>query len=133
MAADKQIIIAGKRLLYGTSVKCSPEISSSSTQTFDGAITQGLNDVSWTIEIERVRYDKQVTHQKLSQLIEEMFSVPHVVTIRETVRPSGQDPYTIVDNYYGCIVDGADYSISTDDHTVENLKFRASRRTRKWE
>ncbi len=133
MAADKQIIIGGKRLMYGTSVKCSPEISSSSTQTFDGAITQGLDNVSWTIEIERVRYDNKVTHQNISQLIESMFSRAKNVTIRETVKPAGQDPYTVVDNYFGCIVDGADYSISVDEHTVENLKFKASRRERKWE
>ena len=107
--ADKQIIIAGKRLMYGTSVKCSPEVQTSSTNTFDGAITQGLDNVSWNIEISRVRYDAKVTHQQLSQLIEEMFSTPHNVTIRETVKPSGQDAYTIVDTYYGCIVDGNDY------------------------
>ena len=64
MAANKQIIIAGKRLLYGTSVKCSPEISSSSTQTFDGAITQGLNDVGWTIEIESI--EQSSINQKLN-------------------------------------------------------------------
>ena len=121
--ADKQIIIGGKKLMYGTSVKASPEISSSSTQTFDGAITQGLDNVSWTIEIERVRYDSKTTHQQLSQLIEEMFSHPKNVTIRETVKPSGQTPYTVVDNFFGCIVDGNDYEISVYSFPLAHISI----------
>ena len=67
---DKQIIIKGKRLLYGTSVKCSPEINNSSTPTFDGNITAGLGDVGWNIEIETARYETAARHQYLSDLIE---------------------------------------------------------------
>ena len=130
---DKQIIIKGKRLLYGTSVKCSPEINNSSTPTFDGNITAGLGDVGWNIEIETARYETAARHQYLSDLIESMFSQPQNVTIRETVHVRGQDPYTIVDTYYGCITDGFDYEIKPDEMTVNSLKFKASRRKRKWE
>ena len=69
---DKQVIIDGITMMYGTGVKSSPEISNSTTQTFDGAVTQGLRNVSWTIEIDRVRYDSKVTHRQLSQTVEEM-------------------------------------------------------------
>ena len=132
MADDKKIIIGGKTVLYGTSVKASPELKSSSTSTFSGAITSGLGDVSWTVEIERVRYDKKTTHQELSQLLESMFDTPRMVSIRETVRPKGEDPYTVIDNYHGCIVSDNSYEIKADDHTVESLKFIASRRSRVW-
>ena len=129
---DKQVIIDGVTMMYGTSVKSSPEVSNSTTQTFDGAVTQGLRDVSWTIEIDRVRYDSKVTHRKLSQIIEEMMETPKMVTVREIVRPVGEKPYVIKDNFFGCITDGNDYEIKPDDHTVENLKFKAQKRVREW-
>lgn len=130
--ADKEIIIDGITVMYGTSVKSSPEVTNSTTQTFDGAVNQGLKDVSWTIEISRVRYDNKFTHMKLSQLIEEMMETPKMVTVRETIRPLGEKPYVVKDNFFGCITDGNDYEIKPDDHTVENLKFKAERRVREW-
>ena len=127
---DKKVIINGKSMMYGTSIKCSPELSTSTTTTFSGNIVQGLDVVPWSIEIGRVRYDSKTTHQELSTLIEAMYTTPYMVTIREIIKPSGEKPYEIVDNYHGCIVEGNDYEIKTDDHTVENLKFKATKRVR---
>ena len=133
MAWDKQIIIGGLNLMYGTSVKCTPELKSSSVATFTGNITQGLDDVGWSIEIEALRYDKPGHARAISEMVESMFGKTANITIRETVKVRGQDPYTIVDTYYGCITDGFDYEIKPDEMTVENLKFKAARRERKWE
>ena len=55
--ADKMIIIDGKTVMYGTSIKASPETNVSTTQTFDGAITQGMDKVAWSVELSKVRYD----------------------------------------------------------------------------
>ena len=130
--SDKEIIIDGVTVMYGTSIKASPEVTNSTTQTFDGAINQGLKDVSWSIEISRVRYDSKFGHMRLSQLIDNMMDTPKMVTIRETIRPTGEKPYVVKDNFFGCITDGNDYEIKPDDHTVENLKFKAEKRVREW-
>lgn len=130
---DKEVIIAGKRMMYGTNIKCSPETNNSTTNTFDGNIVQGTKNVAYSIDLGRVRYDSQVTHRELSEKVEDMMETPDIITVREIIRPSGESPYCIVDNYFDCITDGNDYEIKTDDHTVENLKFKASRRERKYE
>ena len=54
--ADKEIIIGGKTVMYATSVKASPETSTSSTATFDGAITQGADKVAWNIELSKIKF-----------------------------------------------------------------------------
>lgn len=131
--ADKEVIIAGKRMMYGTSIKASPETNNSTTVTFDGNIVQGTKNVAYSIDIGRVRYDNQTTHRELSEKVEDMLENADIITVREIVRPSGEEPYVIVDNFFDCITDGSDYEIKPDDHTVENLKFKASRRERKYE
>ena len=123
--ADKQVIIGGKKVAWATSVKASPEINASSTQTFDGAITQGMDNIAWSIELSKVRYDGLTTHRKLSELLDSMLANPKMVTIRETVHTK-KETYTIVDNYYNCILEGNDYELKPDDNTTDSLKFKAS-------
>ena len=131
--ADKEVIIAGKKMMHGTSIKASPETNESTTKTFDGAIVQGNKNVPYSIDLARVRYDDSTTHRELSEKVEDMMENSDIITIREIVRPAGETPYVIVDNYFECITSGNDYEIKPDDHTVENLKFKASRRERKYE
>ena len=129
---DKEILIGGKKMMYGTGVKDSPEISDSSTKTFDGAVVQGLKDVPYTIEISKLRYENMTTHRELSEKVEDMMQNPDVITIRETVRPKGEKAYQVIKNHFGCITVGNDYEIKPDDHTVENLKFKSAKRTTKY-
>lgn len=130
--ADKEVIIKGKKMMYGTGIEASPETNSSSTSTFDGVITQGSDKIPWTIEISKVRYEDMATHKELSETVEGMLAIPEMVTVRETIQ-SGEEVYTVVDNFYDCLTDGNDYKINPDEQTVENLKFRAARRERKYE
>lgn len=130
---DKQIIIGGETVFYGTSIKASPETSVSTTQTFDGAITQGSDKIPWSIELSKVRYDDTTTYQKLHEMLDSMLTVPQTVTIREKVHAAGNDTFTIVDNFNGCILDGNDYELKPDDHTAESIKFKAASRERKYE
>ena len=130
--ADKEVIIGGKTVMYATSVKASPETNSSTTNTFDGAITQGMDKVAWSIELSKVRFEDLTTHKELSQLLESMLSKSQMVTIRETVHSKTED-YVVKDNFFGCLLDGNDYELKADDLTSESIKFKASSRKREYE
>ena len=131
--ANKEVIIAGKKMMYGTGAKASPETNTTTTPTFDGVINEGLKDVPWTIECSKLRYENMATHRELSEILDSMLYNPQMVTIRETVI-TPEEEYTIVDNFFDCLVDGGnDYEVKVEEKTVENLKFKASRRERKYE
>ena len=130
--ANKEIIIDGKKMMYGTSGKASPETNTSSTSTFDGVINEGLDEVPWSLEFSKLRYESLATHKEMSETLDRMISVPAMVTIRETVR-TPDEVYTVVDNYFNCLVNGNDYEIKPEEKTVENIKLKASRRERKYE
>lgn len=130
--ANKEVIIAGRKMMYGTSAKASPETNTSTTSTFDGVITEGLDKIPWTIECSKLRYEGLASHREMSETLEKMISVPNMVTIRETVH-TPEEVYTVVDNFFDCIVDGNDYEVKPEEKTVENLKFKASRHERKYE
>ena len=135
--ADKEVIIGTGdnkiNMLWGTGVKESPEISESSTNTFSGAIVQGLQDVPYTLEIGRLRYDDAKTHLRLSMKVEDMMQFGDDISVVEVVRPKAPaEPYKITTTYINCITTGNDYEIKTDENTAESLKFKAARRTRKY-
>ena len=130
--ANKEVIIDGKKMMYGTSAKASPETNTSSTATFDGVINEGLDEVAWNLEFSKLRYEGLASHREMSETLEEMISVPAMITIRETV-DSVDETYTVVDNYFNCLVNGNDYELKPEDKTVENLKFKSARRERKYE
>ena len=124
----KRVIINGKTMMNGTSVKGSRETSTNATPTFDGVITQGTRNVSHTLELERVSYEGMVSYMELSDVIEKMIDIPAMVTVEEDIYPSGDEqPFTIIREYHDCVVDGDEYEISPEEHTVESLKFIAAR------
>ena len=129
---NKEIIIDGKKMMYGTSGKASPETNTSSTSTFDGVINEGLDEVPWSLEFSKLRYESLATHKEMSETLDRMISVPAMVTIRETIH-TPEEVYTVVDNFFNCLVDGNDYEVKPEEKTVENLKFKAARRERKYE
>ena len=130
--ADKEIIIGGKTVMYATSVKASPDTKSSTTNTFDGAITQGMSNVAWSVELSKVRFEDLSTHKELSELLDSMLDKPQMVTVRENVHAKEED-YVIKDNFFGCLLDGNDYELKADDLTSESIKFKASKRERDYE
>ena len=124
----KRVIINGKTMMNGTSVKGSRETSTNATPTFDGVITQGTRNVSHTLELERVTYEGMTTYMELSNVIEKMIDIPAMVTVEEDIYPTGNEkPFTIIREYHDCVVDGDEYEISPEEHTVESLKFIAAR------
>lgn len=135
--ADKEVIIGTGNeminMLWGTGVKGNPETSVSSTNTFSGAIVDGTENVPYTLEINRLRYDNMDDHMRLSMKLDKMLQVSDTITVIDTVRPKGAVPYQIIDHYYGCIVDGGNsYEMKVDDKTAEGLKFKCESREREW-
>lgn len=126
---DKRVIINGKTLMNGTSVKGKRNVSSSSssTTTFDGVITQGTSNVDYTLDISRVSYEGYTDYMELSKILDGMMETPAMVTVEEDFRPSGEKPFTLIRDYYDCVLSGDDYEIKPEDHTVENLSFTAAR------
>ena len=119
-------------MMWGTGVKGSPNVKNSDTPTFSGSIVDGTDNVSWGLEVNRLRYDDMETHMALDNKLISMMSEGEDITVVDTVKPKGQQPYEVIDLYVGCIVDGNDYEMSVEDLTTENLKFKASKRVRKW-
>lgn len=130
--ANKEIIINGKKMMYGTSAKASPDINSTSTPTFDRVIVEGLDKVAWNLEFAKLRYEGLASHREMSETLEKMISVPAMVTIREIVN-TPEETYTVVDNFFECLVNDNNYELKPEDKTVENIKIKASRRERKYE
>ena len=73
-----------------------------------------------------------MSYKEFSASMEEMLSIPKMVTIRETIH-TDRETYTIVDNFNSCILEGWDYEIKPDDNTAESLKFKCSSRERQFE
>lgn len=137
MADEKQIIIGsdvdgGIGVRWGTGIKSTPETSTSKTNTFSGAIVDGTDNIPYTLEVSKLRNDSIEEHIALSQKLDSMLKVADDVTVIDTVKPKGQDAYQIIDHYFGCILDGNDYEVKTDDLTAVSLKFSASSKVREW-
>lgn len=136
--AEKEVIIGTGddqiNMLYGTSIKESPDSNdtTSSVQTFSGAIVTGSNEVSYTLEIAKLRYEGMGMHMKLDMKLDDMMNNADNITVIDTVKPKGENAYQVVSRYFNCINTGNDYEIKPDDHTAENLKFKCERREREW-
>jgi len=122
---DKELWINGVRMLHGTNIKVTKNTSTSSTTTFDEVITNGTSQISYGIDCGRVSYENETDYNTIRQTVEAMHNVPGDITIREIKRPPAPEkPFTVVENYHNCLVDGGDWEIKPDTLTVENLKFK---------
>lgn len=124
---DKTVTINGVDMMYGTGVKGSRETNVSTTTTFSGVITNGTKQTAHSIEIDRVSYDGLTDFVTLSDTLDAMLDVPGIVTIKEIKRPAGEKPFYVKRTYFDCLVDGDDYEIKAEEHTVHNLKFKCGR------
>lgn len=124
--ADKELWIDGIRMLHGTSIKVSKNTSQKSTTTFDEVINEGTANISYSIDCSRVAYDKESDYIALRKKLDSMLETPGQVTIREIHRPPAPEkPFTVVENYHDCLVDGGDHDIKPEERTVEGLKFKS--------
>ena len=97
--ADAEIIINGKTLVHGTGVKESLEKSGAeSTVCFDEVLTDGTEQVSYKLDIDRVIYETKLTYLNLSKVFKAMLSTPGTITTRQTIKYKNKEPFVIVKN-----------------------------------
>ena len=122
--ADKEIIINGTTLVHGQGVKESIESSSADTiACFDEVITDGSDTISYKLEIDRIVIESRDTYENLRDIFQAMLKVKGDITTREVVRYATEDPFVIVKNYHGCILDGKDYEMKPEEKSAQKLSF----------
>ena len=122
--AQAEIIINGKTLVHGTGVKESIEKSGAeSTVCFDEVLTDGTEQVSYKLDIDRIVYESKTNYRSLSKRLKEMLSTPGTITTRQTIKYKNDAPFVIVKNYSGCILDGREYEMKPEERAAQNLSF----------
>lgn len=121
---DKQIIINGKAIAHGRGVKETIDKSTAdSIVCFDEVITDGSNTISYKLTIDRLVWESRSYYEKVRDILKNMLSSPGDITTREVIRYKGYDPFVIVKNYHGCILDGKDYEMKPEERSAQNLSF----------
>lgn len=122
--ADKTIIIDGKTVAHGTGVKETIEKSSAdSIVCFDEVITDGSDNVSYKLTIDRLMWESRSYYETLNNKLKKMLSTPAEITTREVIRYKKYAPFVIVKNYHNCILDGKDYEMKPEERSAQNLSF----------
>jgi hypothetical protein len=130
MAKTKFVWINDTAVGYCTSAKVSPETNTTETKTFDGVITDGTSEVSWTVEFDKVRYGGISDYVAIEKLLHKMFTTPMPIKIMELAQTK-EGEIRVTQIIYNCIVDNKEYSIDAEDRTVESLSFKGSK-MREW-
>ena len=121
--ADKEVIINGKTVVHGTGVKESLETNTNSTACFDEVVTQGSPTVSYKLDIDRLIFEKREQYEALKAELDNLLHIPGMITTREIIRFKGEEPFVIVKNFTGAILDGKDYEMKPEEHSAQNLTF----------
>lgn len=125
--ADKEVIINSLPLVHGQGVKESLDKSSAdSIVCFDESITLGADTIVYKLTIDRIVFETRKQYEDLRDAFKEMLKVPGTITTRETIRYEQDNPFTIVKNYYGCILDGKDYEMKPEEMSAQSLSFICS-------
>lgn len=123
---DVEIIIDDIHVGYATSAKVSPETSVEKTPTFDGVITDGTDNVSWKVDISKLRYGGIQDYIKLEKILNTMFKTPKTIRIKETAH--FQEGDMEVDKYiYNCIIETKDVEYNPTSRTVDTLSFTGNK------
>ena len=128
--ADKEVLIAvgdlSVNMKHGQGVKESFDTETSTTVCFDEVITEGAEKISYTLEVERIIFETRKDYEDLRDILNLMLHTPGDVQIRETVKYKGEEPFTIVKNFGGAILDGNEYEMKPEEKTAHKLKFTCS-------
>lgn len=126
MAKTKFIWINDVPIGYATSAKVSPETNTQDTKTFDGVITDGTAEVSWTVEFDKVRYGGISNYVAIEKLLHKSFSTPMTIQVMEEVQTK-EGALKVEQFIYNCILDNKEYSLDPEERTVESLSFKGSK------
>ena len=122
--ADKEVILNGTTLVHGQGVKESLEnASADSIKCFDEVITDGSNTISYKLDIDRIVFETREDYENLRDIFNDMLTNKGDITTREVIRYSADEPFVIVKNYHGVILDGSSYEMKVEDKSAQNLNF----------
>jgi hypothetical protein len=124
--ADKEVIINGQTMVHGTGVKESLESSTSKTPCFDEVITEGSETASYKLDIDRLVFETREQYEELRDELKSLTHIPGIITTREVIRFKKDEPFVIVKNFTGVILDGKDYEMKPEEHSAQNLSFICS-------
>ena len=130
MAKQKYVWINDTPVGYCTSAKVSPETNTQETKTFDGVLTDGTSEVSWTVEFEKIRYGGISDYVTIEKMVHKMFTTPMPVKVMERVQTK-EGELRVTQVIFNCIVDNKEYEIDPEERTVESLSFKGSK-MREW-
>ena len=83
MAKQVEIYLGTLRLGYANKAEVKPETETSDIKTFDGVITDGEKNISWTISIDQARYGKVKDYITIQKKLHKSITV--LLTIKITV------------------------------------------------
>ena len=123
---SKQIWIGKKRIGYANKAEVSPDITDAEeTKTFDGPILDTPESVSWTVSVDKLRYDKTVaSYKEIEILLLSMFKEKKTVQVVETTKIADGSTLRVDTKVYNCAITDKKYSIDPESRTVENLTFK---------
>jgi len=121
--ADVEVLINGIILVHGQGVKESTETSTSKIVCFDEVLTDGSDKVSYKLDIDRLVFETRDQYEELRDTLQDMIHIPGDIQTRETIRYKGEDPFTIVKNYSGAILDANDYEMKPEERSAQKLSF----------
>lgn len=111
------------RVFRGTGIKDNPDYKAESTDCFEETITDGVENVGGTLEIEKLSYDSKEEYIALEKALLRLQSQPTMITVSETIKFKGEKPYDIRRNYIDCVLSGNDYEDKPKEKSTRNLKF----------
>lgn len=125
--ADKEIQFKynGKtsNLFNGKNFKESTETETNKEICFDGVVTSGSPITPYTVEVERIRFETKQDYIQLRDIVEASKSQGIQITTKEVIRPNNSPAFTIITNYFGCILDSKDFEMNPKEKSTENWKF----------
>lgn len=136
--ADKELLIkknadeAGIVVAHGTGIKESRKTTAKTTVCFDEVLANGTKQTEYNIDLDKVSYEGLISTRELEELIDYAVDNPVYLTVRETVRPKGEEPYVKIRNYSNVVTNGDDLDLKPDELTINSLKFLAGDRKRKY-
>lgn len=123
--ADKIIIIDGKTVGRGTSIKIEDNTNLSTEDTFDGPVSNGMEKTSYSVEIGKLIAPDVDSYLELRNILKDMKVNKKEITIKEKVRDKDGNTYTIKQIFLRCLVDSYSKELSVDSLTTETIKFTA--------
>lgn len=124
--ATKVIYIDGVHVGYANKVEVSPEISNSDPiKTFDGPIPSGTSEISWNVNIDKLRYGTVAQYKQMEALLLSMFDNPKTIKVVESAK-GVDEKIKVTQHIYKCTLTDKKYTLEVESDTVENLSFKGT-------